>query len=105
MRVCHQISKYLPVVLGVPQGSILGPLLYILFINDMFDSLTVAKPFTFADDTKLLMEVCTLDDQNLLQHDLHNLATWNNKWRLLLNTSKCSHFHYHFSNSSLYQQA
>ena len=98
----HQISEYLPIISGVPHW----PLLYILSINDIFDSLTVAKlltvakPFSFADNIKLLMAVCTLDNQNLLQHDLHNLATWNNMWHLLLNTSKCSHIHYHFSNSS-----
>ena len=52
LRVDGQVSSLLPVVSGVPQGSLLGPLFYIIFINDMFDSITVARPFTYADDTK-----------------------------------------------------
>ena len=50
-----QTSTFLPVVSGVPQGSLLGPLFYIVYINDMFDTLKVARPFTYVDDTKLLM--------------------------------------------------
>jgi len=98
VRVHNQTSEYLPVISGVPQGILLGPLLYILYINDMFDLLTVAKPFTFANDTKLLMAVYTPENHNL-QHDLYNLTTWNNSWHLLLNTSKCFHLRYHFSNT------
>ena len=57
VHVDGQVSSLLPVISGVPQGSLLGPLFYIIFINDMFDSITVtvARPFTYADDTKLLM--------------------------------------------------
>jgi len=60
-------------------GEFIGTflLLYILYINDMFDSLTVAKLFNFADDTKLLMEVHTPEDHSL-QHDLYNQNTWKN---------------------------
>ena len=55
VRVCNHTSEYLPIISGVPQETLLGPLLYLLYINDMFDLFTVAKPFTFADDTKLLI--------------------------------------------------
>ena len=54
VRVNGTTSEFLPVISGVPQGSLLGPLFYIIFINDMFDSIKVARPFTYADDTKLL---------------------------------------------------
>ena len=50
-----QVSTLLPVVSGVPQDSLLGPLFYIIFINNLFDSIAVARPFTYADNTKLLM--------------------------------------------------
>ena len=52
-----QTSTFLPVVSGVPQGSLLGPLFYIIYINDMFDTIKLARPFTYADDTKLLMAI------------------------------------------------
>ena len=65
MQVCNHTSEYRPVIYGVPQGSLLGPLLYLLYINDMFDLFTVAKPFTFADDTKLLITWYTPEDSNL----------------------------------------
>ena len=99
MRVCNQASEYLPVISGVPQRSLLGPPLYILYINDMFTLFTVTRPFTFADDTKLLITLYTSEDWNLFQQDLQQLATGNNRWNLLLNTSKCFHFYYHFSNT------
>ena len=100
MCECNHTSEYLPVISGVPQGSLLGPLVYLLYINDMFDLFTVAKPFTFADDTKLLITWYTPEDSNLFQLDLQELATWNNRWHLLLNISKCCHLHFHFSNTT-----
>ena len=98
MRVCNHAPEYLSVIYSVPQGSLLGPLFYLLYINDMFDLFTVAKPFTFADDIKLLITWYTPEDSNLFQLYLQELATWNNRWHLLLNTSKCCHLHFHFSN-------
>ena len=70
----------------------------ILYINDIFDLLRVAKPFNFVDDTKFLMAVHIPED-HILQHDVYKLTTWNNSWHLLLNSSKCFHLHYHFSNT------
>ena len=99
VRVCNQTSEYLPVISGVPQGSLLGPLLYILYINNMFNLFNITRPFTFADDTKPLMTLYTSEDYNHLQQDLQELATQINSWHLLLNTSKCFHLHYHFSNT------
>ena len=99
VRVCNQAPEYLPVISGVPQGSLLGPLLYIFYINDMFTLFTVTRPFTFADDTKLLITLYTSEDCDLFQQDLQELATWNNRWHLQLNTSKCFYLHYHFSNA------
>ena len=65
VSICGQSSTFLPVVSGVPQGSLLGPLFYIIYINDMFDTIKVARPFTYADDTKLLI---ALHDSLIMSH-------------------------------------
>ena len=99
VRVNDTTSEFLPGISGVPQGSLLGPLFYIIFINDMFDSFQAARPFTFADDTKLLLTIHNSSDHNRLQKDLDELSQWNSLWNLSLNPSKCHHIHYHFSNT------
>ena len=82
-------SSQLPVTSGVPQGSILGPLLFILFVNDLPDSITSSSPFLFADDTKCVMTISSPQDSSLLQDDLNALANWSSAWKLAFNTSKC----------------
>jgi len=73
---------------GIPQGSVLGPLLFVLFINDLPDNIK-SQVFMFADDTKLYREVTSIEDQTQLQIDLDKLQDWSNKWLLKFHPGKC----------------
>ena len=83
-------SSTLPVVSGVPQGSILGPFLFLIYINDLSSSVKHSKTFLFADDTKCLRPVCSPHDCILLQSDLDALSLWSADWKLKFNETKCS---------------
>ena len=74
---------------GVPQGSCLGPLLYLLYVNDMSCALTKSHMITFADDTTLYASgsSCT-DIQTALQQDLDNIRDWMDRNKLVLNMKK-----------------
>lgn len=74
---------------GVPQGSVLGPLLFILFINDMVQNIDV-QYLLYADDMKLFYEVTSLDDCKKLQLNLARLNTWCSGNQLPLNANKCN---------------
>ena len=83
-------SSTLPVISGVPQGSILGPLLFLIYINDLSPSMNYSNTFLFADDTKCLRPICSPHDRLLLQSDLDVLSAWSTEWKLMFNESKCS---------------
>lgn len=74
---------------GVPQGSHLGPLLFILFINDICKELKFAEVLIFADDIKLFNRVKTVSDQACLQEDLDRIVKWSCQNNLRLNCAKC----------------
>ena len=89
VRVNAAYSDYAPVTSGIFQGSILGPLLFIIFINDLPND-TSCPCKIFADDTKLYNS-----DKNhtLLQKDLFTFLKWSETWLLKFNKSKCSVLH------------
>ena len=63
-------SKPLPVCLGVPQGSILGPALFLLYVNDLLETPTSSRAAMFADDTKIFSSIKSRNDVIALQTDL-----------------------------------
>jgi len=79
----------------VPQGSVLGPILFLIFINDL-DSTLTSSILKFADDTKLFGRVNTDRDREVLQRDLYHLLEWSKKWQMPFNTQI---FLYHALNS------
>ena len=90
VEIDNVTSTLLPVISGIPQGSILGPLLFIIYINDLPEAITSSSTYLFADDTKLIHSVSTFYDQSL-QSDLDSLSAWCHQWKLSLNPSKCSY--------------
>ena len=90
VSVGQSVSSVLPVLSGVPQGSILGPLLFLIFVNDLPASISSSFVLLFADDAKCLMPISTMSDCLLLQDDVSRLVQWSNTWNLLLNEEKCS---------------
>ena len=74
---------------GVPQGSVLGPLLFLLYVNDIHRCVSHSSVQMFADDIALYREIILPPDQDLLQEDLNQVYAWSCKWLLHLNPSKC----------------
>ena len=85
-------SEWSNVLSGVPQGSVLGPLLFVLFINDL-PSVVNSYNKIFADDTKIFAGIKYENDTLSLQDDLYNLHNWSNKWQLNFNIGKCKLLH------------
>ena len=76
-------------VSGVPQGTVLGPLLFLLHINDL-PSVVSSKVRLFADDCLIYRNIKNKDDQIALQKDLNLLENWGNTWGMRFNPAKCN---------------
>jgi ribonuclease P/MRP protein subunit RPP40 len=98
-RVCldGSCSNWRQVWSGVPQGSVLGPVLFLIFINDL-DIRISSNVLKFADDTKVYCAVDTPADGMKLQDDLDTISDWAEKWRMKFNVAKCKVMHYGRSN-------
>ena len=96
--VLHGImSSWLNVISGVPQGSILGPLLFLVYINDI-DSGIVNRLFKFADDTKLVGTVYSEEEIEQFRLDIKRLYDWSVDWQMRFNTDKCKTLHFGYAN-------
>ena len=81
-------SSFQPVKSGVPQGTVLGPILFVLYINDLLHSINFSKGFSFADDTKLIGEIRGEQSVQLLQEDLNTVIGWSHANNMELHEKK-----------------
>ena len=86
------VSSWETVTSGVPQGSVLGPILFIIFINEISEFLMSLSEL-YADDTKLMKEIRIPNDIRLLQEDINKIVKWTRNWLMKLNESKCKLMH------------
>ena len=94
VKVNNSVSDYAPVKSGVPQGSVLGPVLFLIYINDLVDlfgeGLNVKL---FADDLKIYAVINDINDINMFQAGLDALHDWSCTWQLPISIQKCSVLH------------
>jgi len=94
VRVGNCLSTESPVISGVPQGSVLGPILFLLFINDIVDEFgDFLGVKLFADDVKIYVIIKDVVDTDMLQDGLNKLLAWSLKWQLILAENKCQVLH------------
>ena len=90
VEVDGQASNTLPVISGVPQGSLLGPILFIIFINDIFNEATEGTGISlYADDTKVWRRIECMSDHKSLQETVNNLQSWAVRNRMMFHPNKC----------------
>ena len=76
------------VVSGVPQGTVLGPILFIMFINDLKNKVSESNVSFFADDTRISKQIHTMDSKNQLENDLIRVLSWSKSNNMELNEGK-----------------
>ena len=98
VRICEPLGCsdhnqiYFIIKVKGEQGSVLGPILFLIYINDLDDDIT-SKVLKFADDTKVFRKIESNADRQQLQDDLNKLNEWSDKWQMLFNYGKCKCLH------------
>ncbi|KAK6178413.1 hypothetical protein SNE40_013205 [Patella caerulea] len=92
VKVNGEPSDWKPVTSGIPQGSVLGPVLFVIFINDL-PEIVQSLVEMFADDTKIFLPIHDANSHQIIQNDIHSLTDWAKKWQLRFNASKCKTLH------------
>ena len=87
-----EVSSWKSVLSGVPQGSVLGPILCLVYIDDLEEGVT-GNILKFADDTKLFRKTKEIGDKQKLQDDIDKSVRWSEKWQMLFNFGKCKCLH------------
>ena len=91
-------SEWTNVTSGVPQGSVLGPVLFLVYINDIDEGVTsiISK---FADDTKIANSVVSNEQVTEMQNNLNKLSEWGQTWQMNFNADKCKVLHIGYRNT------
>ena len=85
-----ELSDWKPVTSGIPQGSVLGPILFVLYINDLPDVMQCSsQTYLYADDTKIFKEINSTGDCENLQSDIYLMNNWADTWMLKFHPDKC----------------
>ena len=82
-------SERIPVSSGVPQGSVLGPILFLAYINDLPEQVKSRVSFFFAEDTALYLTISSTTEREALQTELASHEKWEKMWDMQFNPSKC----------------
>ena len=98
----NSLSDSLPVISGVPQGSILGPLLFLVYINDMSSYINHSQFLKFADDTKCFLHINTLSDHIAPQENFTAVFTWSQDFHMDFNFKKFIHLSFKSKLDTIY---
>lgn len=88
VRVNGESSTTGEVISGIPQGTVLGPLLFVIYINDILENVN-SDGLLFADDAKIFRTISCKEDSLLLQDDIGKLEEWSDLWLLKFHPDKC----------------
>ena len=88
VSIQNNMSNWLNVLSGIPQGSVLGPLLFVIYVNELPETVK-STVYLFADDTKIFCSITDHNDPKNLQDDLNILQKWSNTWLLKFHPDKC----------------
>ena len=88
VRVNGESSRTGVVISGIPQGTVLGPLLFVIYINDILDNVN-SDGLLFADDAKIFRAISCKEDSLRLQDDIIKLEEWSDLWLLKFHPDKC----------------
>ena len=94
VKVNGQSSEWTTITSGVPQGSVLAALLFVIFINDLPENIK-SHLFLFADDCKFFRQIFTVEDTEIMQSDLNTLHNWSIRWLLKFHPGKCVNIRLH----------
>jgi hypothetical protein len=90
VSINEEISEWKEVISGIPKGSVLSPIMFVLYINDLPSSVD-SVAYLFADDTKIFRIINNFPET--LQDDLKQLEKWSENWLLKFHPEKCKHIH------------
>ena len=91
VRLPGGVSDDSMVISGVPQGTVLGPMLFLVLMSDINQNIEVSKIISFADDTRLYTPIYSVDDCDSLQSDLQSVYDWAHSNNMVFNSGKFNH--------------